>query len=82
MRIYQKLLAFSRHCPLDSRINMAVAFIHLSDIHFGQEKGSDIIVHDDVKRQLIVDAADVVKKHARSCPRNVHITGDIAYAGS
>jgi hypothetical protein len=28
---------------------MSVAFIHLPDIHFGQEKGGAVSVHDDVK---------------------------------
>lgn len=26
-------------------------------IHFGQEKGSELIIHDDVKERLIEDAA-------------------------
>jgi hypothetical protein len=60
---------------------MAVAFIHLSDIHFGQEKGSAVIVHDDVKERLIEDAADLVKNQAGGQATGVIVTGDIAYGG-
>ena len=31
---------------------MALTYIHLSDIHFGQEKGPEVYVHDDVKECL------------------------------
>jgi hypothetical protein len=60
---------------------MPVTFVHLSDIHFGQEKGSKIIVHDDVKARLIEDAADLVKKHAGGRATGIIVTGDTAYAG-
>ena len=32
---------------------MRLVYVHVSDIHFGQEKGSEVYVHDDVKRCLI-----------------------------
>ena len=60
---------------------MPVTFVHLSDIHFGQEKGSEVIVHDDVKECLIEDAADLVKTHAGGHATGLIVTGDIAYAG-
>jgi hypothetical protein len=37
---------------------MPVAYVHLSDIHFGQERGGDRITHDDVKRELIRPASE------------------------
>ena len=60
---------------------MPIAFVHLSDIHFGQEKGSELIIHDDVKNCLIEDAVRLVKTHANGCATGLIVTGDIAYAG-
>ena len=60
---------------------MPLAFIHLSDIHFGQETGSKLIVHDDVKERLIDDAANIVRKHVEGRATGLIVTGDIAYAG-
>ncbi|MCA1441992.1 metallophosphoesterase [Ensifer sp. IC4062] len=59
---------------------MAVSFIHLSDIHFGQEKGGELETHDDVKERLLVDAASEVKKHGLSID-GIIVTGDVAFAG-
>ncbi len=39
---------------------MSLVYVHLSDIHFGQEKGGRVVVNDDVKEQLIADAREVV----------------------
>jgi hypothetical protein len=33
---------------------MSATFVHLSDIHFGQEKGAEIVIHDDVKARIIL----------------------------
>ena len=42
---------------------MSAIFVHLSDIHFGQEKdGSPIIVNADAKERLIDDAHTEVAK--------------------
>lgn len=60
---------------------MPVTFVHLSDIHFGQEKGSELVIHDDVKERLIEDAASLVKKHANGKATGIIVSGDIAYAG-
>ena len=43
---------------------MAAVFVHVSDIHFGQEKDDRVFIHNDVKQQLIVDAAKVVAEIA------------------
>lgn len=60
---------------------MPIAFIHLSDIHFGQEKGAVLYIHDDVRECLISDAHTVVKLYAGGIATGVIVTGDIAYAG-
>ena len=60
---------------------MALTYIHLSDIHFGQEKGPEVYVHDDVKECLIADVAKL--KVAAGIERigGVIVTGDVAFSG-
>lgn len=59
---------------------MAAVFVHLSDIHFGQEKdGGLLFINDDAKRRLLDDAAAEVSKMGVSAS-GVIVTGDIAYA--
>ena len=65
--------SFHAHVP--------TAFVHLSDIHFGQEVGSELFIHDDVKDRLIDDAADLVMNLAGGQAAGLIITGDIAYSG-
>jgi hypothetical protein len=55
-------------------------FVHLSDIHFGQEKNGSIVIHEDVRRELILDVAAMTKKRGRAS--RVLVTGDIAYSGT
>ena len=45
---------------------MPLKFIHLSDIHFGQETGSDVYFHNDVKECLIADAANLAASDAET----------------
>ena len=40
---------------------MSIGFVHLSDIHFGQEKGGQIWVHEDVRESLIEDVGLAVR---------------------
>lgn len=58
---------------------MVLRFLHLSDIHFGQEKDGTLIMHDFVRDELVKD----VKKLAdqRGPASRVIITGDVAYSG-
>lgn len=60
---------------------MTIAFVHLSDIHFGQERGGSVVVNADVMARLIEDLAKMVEglPGKRAC--GVIVTGDIAYAG-
>jgi predicted MPP superfamily phosphohydrolase len=60
---------------------MSVAFVHLSDIHFGQERDSRIFIHDDVKEQLIDDVRRVVSELPSGVGAGIIVTGDIAFAG-
>jgi calcineurin-like phosphoesterase family protein len=60
---------------------VTAVFIHLSDIHFGQERDQTLYIHDDVKRELIADAARVVHDLRGSVAHGVLVTGDIAYSG-
>lgn len=60
---------------------MSVAFVHLSDIHFGQERGSRIFIHDDVKEQLIDDVRKVAATLPTGRAAGIIVTGDIAFAG-
>lgn len=61
---------------------MAAIFVHLSDIHFGQEKqGGPLAANIDARRQLILDAAAVVAARPAKKASGIIVTGDIAYAG-
>ncbi|WP_433972817.1 metallophosphoesterase [Tunturiibacter lichenicola] len=58
---------------------MVLRFLHLSDIHFGQEKDGTLITQDFVRDELTKD----VKKLAahRGPASRVIVTGDVAYSG-
>ena len=60
---------------------MPLKFIHLSDIHFGQETGSDVYFHNDVKECLIADAANLAASDAETGFAGVIVTGDVAFSG-
>lgn len=62
---------------------MTAVFVHLSDIHFGQEKkkGGQLKANNDARRQLIEDAAAVVAGLPKKRASGIIVTGDIAYAG-
>jgi predicted phosphodiesterase len=60
---------------------MSIAYVHLSDIHFGQERGGVVNVHNDAKARLIDDLARQVAALPNSKAAGVIITGDIAYGG-
>ena len=60
---------------------MSIGFVHLSDIHFGQENGGKIWIHNDVKDRLIDDVKLVAKKLESGRAAGIIVTGDIAYQG-
>jgi hypothetical protein len=60
---------------------MGVTFVHVSDIHFGQERDHSVHTHDDVKQQLIADAGEVVSALPSGVAHGILVTGDIAQSG-
>lgn len=60
---------------------MGLIYVHVSDIHFGQENGSDVYVHDDVKQCLIADVANFKTAAGIERMDGVIVTGDIAFSG-
>lgn len=61
---------------------MPAIFVHVSDIHFGQERDHSIHIHDDVKTRLIEDAAEVVSALPGGAAQGILVTGDIAHSGT
>lgn len=60
---------------------MPAIFVHLSDIHFGQEHDDRLHIHSDVKEQLIADAAQVISSLPGKTAQGILVTGDIAHSG-
>lgn len=60
---------------------MSAIFVHVSDIHFGQEKDDRVHIHADVKQQLIADAKEVVSNIADGIAHGILVTGDITQSG-
>lgn len=60
---------------------MPAVFVHVSDIHFGQEKDDRLHIHDDVKKQLIADAKEVISNLPSGTAHGILVTGDIAQSG-
>src|SRR5260221_8836659 len=58
---------------------MSLRFVHLSDIHFGQEKNGTRVHHDLVRNGVLSDARDFFKLHGPA--DRILITGDIAFSG-
>ena len=61
---------------------MSLRFVHLSDIHFGQERGGLVYVHDDVRERILDDAEGVRETFADRKIDGVLVTGDLAYSGT
>jgi predicted phosphodiesterase len=59
----------------------SVAFIHLSDIHFGQERNGFVHINNDIKAQLIEDVRQLVETLPNKKASGVLVTGDIAFSG-
>lgn len=54
-------------------------FIHLSDIHFGQEKNGTLVFHEDARQKLVEDCAAFASEHGPA--DGILVVGDIAYGG-
>jgi hypothetical protein len=59
---------------------MTMRLIHLSDIHFGQERNGEVFVHDDVRDRLKADVALLAKRQGP--PDLILVTGDMAFSGN
>ena len=57
---------------------MTAAFLHLSDIHFGQEKGGVVFTHEDVRERLLDDVVLLVRKLPNGRVDGIIVSGDIA----
>lgn len=60
---------------------MPITYVHLSDIHFGQERGADLIINNDAKQRLIDDAQEQVHRCVGGPAKGIIVTGDIAFGG-
>lgn len=60
---------------------MPAIFVHVSDIHFGQERDESVHIHSDVKDQLIADASAMVRSLPGGVAHGILVTGDIAHSG-
>jgi len=60
---------------------MVKVYVHLSDIHFGQETGGSVVIHADVKERLIEDVSQFVAELPDGRADGVIVSGDIAYSG-
>ena len=61
---------------------MSLILVHLSDIHFGQErKNKFIFVHEDARARLLDDVGTFAASIAPKKIAGVIVTGDIAYGG-
>ena len=60
---------------------MPAIFVHVSDIHFGQERDHSLHIHEEIKAQLITDAAEVVAGLPGGAAQGILVTGDIAHSG-
>jgi len=53
-------------------------FVQLSDIHFGQEREGTLVVHEDVRKHLLADAAKLADARA---PADLVIQSKRRYSG-
>jgi len=60
---------------------MSFIYVHLSDIHFGQEDDGQVVVNDDVKDQILIDVQGFLSELPGKRATGIIISGDIAYAG-
>ena len=60
---------------------MSIGLVHLSDIHFGQERGGQTRIHEDVRESLIEDVGLAVRDLEAGRASGIIVTGDIAFGG-
>ena len=60
---------------------MTYRFLHLSDIHFGQERNGKVVIHDDVREELLRDCRSQSEPKALGPADGILVTGDTAFRG-
>ena len=60
---------------------MSIGLVHLSDIHFDQERGGQIRIHEDVRDSLIEDVHGAVRDMEAGRAGGIIVTGDFAFGG-
>lgn len=58
---------------------MVHRFLHLSDIHFGQDENGTLVKHDRVRDALVADVKKL--RAARGPASRILVTGDVSYSG-
>ena len=58
---------------------MPQRFVHLSDLHFGQEKHGTLPKHEAVRKAVLKDVTELAAK--RGAASRILITGDVAFSG-
>lgn len=58
---------------------MTHRFVHLSDIHFGQERQGTLPKHEAVRKALLKDVKQLAEK--RGPASRILVTGDVAFSG-
>jgi predicted phosphodiesterase len=62
---------------------MSLILVHMSDIHFGQEKANKLLfVHEDARERLLDDVRKFAGEISPKRISGVVVTGDIAYGGT
>lgn len=61
---------------------MTLRFVHMSDIHFGQERDGQGFEYADVRAEILADCASMVRDRVIDGPaQGILLTGDVAQAG-
>ena len=60
---------------------MSFSFLHLSDIHFGQEKGGRLVTHTDVRERLLDDVSLLMSGRVEKKLTGIIVSGDVAFGG-
>jgi len=58
---------------------MSHRFVHLSDLHFGQEKHGTLSKHEAVRKALLRDVKELARK--RGSATRILVTGDVTFSG-
>lgn len=58
---------------------MSHRFVHISDLHFGQETHGTSPKHEAVRKALLKDVKQLAEK--RGAATRVLVTGDVAFSG-